>query len=722
MASTQWTPHKMIKRLLPFLLLFSYQVEAAITFIGGDTDFQLANTTSLTVVWPSHQADDVGIICAKEDEAGTVPVLAVTVATGYTLILNDNDISGSDRVHYIWYKKFTSSSETNPVITTDTTGDHTVVAGVFRGVDTTVQIDATTTQNDAANTDNPTNAAIATATANAALVLCYGAVDAGNALQIVAPAGYTDGPIIDATDNTDVQLPAALAYDLDVGAIAGDDPGAWQNTGGAGTADVSTYTIALRPASVASVTFTSGPTVAAAANGYTISGTIECTGTCTVYAASWPPAVSPPADCNAVEAASGALIAANEAWTTATPDSFALTETGNIPRQDVYVCGSDGTTDTAVTTSADTNRTANSGKAITVLASVASTSVFALATDSTGDTTEDSFVIAGMTDTSDFPVGGLVDFSGGFADLTDIIATGISATSLTAEIASSASTENITVTANVYFNPTIAAGDVIEGATTAVCAAGSDAVTWETDGDLNYTATTCGTTLTTIDYCPEDVTGATGLTTTPGNCFTTYDKIYLFNSPPDWDNVEGNDVNLIWNIDEALSGVDFANYCTDVDAHTMAFAYTGTPATGVTFNSDGTVTGTPTVEDEAGAAMSVLCNDPGQLYARKSFTQWVIDTYTAPDCTDANSVAECLVEWDTAAHWYGVDLSISVRGESSLTVATGDIISQIPVELTEVDDPLAPISVVISLGLPGKGGAVGIQGTDMSPALYNRPH
>ena len=113
----------------------------AITFVGSDLNQTNSGTANLALTLPTHQADDFGIIYGRADEQGTVPVLGIAVATGWTELRNDNPTSGRDRVEYIWYKKFTSSSETNPEMTTDTDQERSVSVHVFRGVDTTTQFD-----------------------------------------------------------------------------------------------------------------------------------------------------------------------------------------------------------------------------------------------------------------------------------------------------------------------------------------------------------------------------------------------------------------------------------------------------------------------------------------------------------------------------------------------------------------------------------------------------
>jgi len=73
------------------------------------------------------------------------------------------------------------------------------------------------------------------------------------------------------------------------------------------------------------------------------------------------------------------------------------------------------------------------------------TGEFGAATDNTGDTTIGSATITGMTDTSDFNVGGLVNCSAGFAVLTGKRIVAKTSTSLTLDAAANSNQSNITV-------------------------------------------------------------------------------------------------------------------------------------------------------------------------------------------------------------------------------------------------------------------------------------
>lgn len=463
------------------------------------------------------------------------------------------------------------------------------------------------------------------------------------------------------------------------------------------TDDVAFYCMAI--SEVAAVpSFTSAPSCSATTNGVSCNYTASAAST--AYGVGVAPADGVPT-CTQIKAGQNdggtAALSSGSDANTGTADTINITATGNIPRLDYHFCLNNAGGDSAVDSSqSDKDRSANSGKTLTALTSVASTSFLVNPTDATGDTDGSTAVITGMTDTSDFEVGMLVDVSAGFADLTDLLVFNKTATSLTLEINSNSVQANITVTGNDYFDPDAATGDVIEGATTAVCDAGTDSpVTWDVDGDFSYPATNCGASLTTIDYCIQDVSAANGLTTTPGDCFTTYDKLYLFNSAP---TLEGLPDILIWDINVALSGVSLSGYCGDADSQPLTYiTRAGAWPTGVSLAVDGTLSGTPTVENESGVTLDNICQDPGLLASAFDVTVYVIDTWTMPDCT-GDTVAACITAVDAVAPWYG-GVGISADGECSATVPTDDIISQSPVELTEVDNPLSLINVSVSTGL-----------------------
>lgn len=137
----------------------------------------------------------------------------------------------------------------------------------------------------------------------------------------------------------------------------------------------------ITTASAGSAEFSDGPTVTPTTNGYTISGTVT-EENATVYAVACAPGDAAPnqSELEAGQCGGGnsALIAASEAWTEDSADSFALTSANKPPRLDVYVGCAGASGDCTLSTNADQDRSADSGQTIVALTSIAATSIFDL--------------------------------------------------------------------------------------------------------------------------------------------------------------------------------------------------------------------------------------------------------------------------------------------------------------------------------------------------------
>jgi len=224
-----------------------------ISYVGGDINESSSFTVpeSLSLTLPTHQADDFGIIYAFADAGSTVPVLSVVTASGWTtLVDNEEHTPGRDRVNFVAYKKFTSSSETNPSVQIATISEEMQCAVlVFRGVDPTNPFDVTYTSNSGADNETPTPQPITTESPNCAIVLLNGQND-NDHNAAGAPAGYTLGPSDMRSNLTNRNI--ATAYNLDAGAAGLKSPGAWtHDADGVNTSDYSNYTIALALETVA---------------------------------------------------------------------------------------------------------------------------------------------------------------------------------------------------------------------------------------------------------------------------------------------------------------------------------------------------------------------------------------------------------------------------------------------------------------------------------------
>lgn len=149
------------------------------TFVAAGT--QQNNTgASATVPWPSHQADDIGILCI-ETSGGS----ATITVTGWTELSNerDNSTTAGSRF-FVFARRATSSSMTDPTV--GSLGDHKVCRiHVFRGVDPSIAMSslivATGGQgfnyggSSASSTASPES--VTTVTANNLIVFCVSRPD-----------------------------------------------------------------------------------------------------------------------------------------------------------------------------------------------------------------------------------------------------------------------------------------------------------------------------------------------------------------------------------------------------------------------------------------------------------------------------------------------------------------------------------------------------------------
>lgn len=114
----------------------------------------LAGATTHTVTLPAHTTNDLLVVLVAIDRLGSADggAFTVTTATGWTNAARDA-VAGQNR-YEIWYKLAASSSETNPVFNTPSTGDTWAsVAIVIRDADTTTPIDAVGTVVKTTSTD-----------------------------------------------------------------------------------------------------------------------------------------------------------------------------------------------------------------------------------------------------------------------------------------------------------------------------------------------------------------------------------------------------------------------------------------------------------------------------------------------------------------------------------------------------------------------------------------
>lgn len=188
----------------------------AVTHVGSDQNDRTTGTTALSLTLPTHQTDDLGIICMYNDQ--DLGVHSITVASGWTNLADNLTSLGRDMHTSVWYKFFTSASETNPSCNSTANEELSCVVHVFRGVDTVYDIKYSYINDDNLQ-DTPTGETVTPAdvtsdfdNAGAVQFLCMSHDDVVTANT---PTGYTLGETIVGGTKDYRQITAA--YDLDVG-------------------------------------------------------------------------------------------------------------------------------------------------------------------------------------------------------------------------------------------------------------------------------------------------------------------------------------------------------------------------------------------------------------------------------------------------------------------------------------------------------------------------
>ncbi len=282
--------------------------------------------------------------------------------------------------------------------------------------------------------------------------------------------------------------------------------------------------------------FSSGPTESPATNGFTIAGTITGSGTLTVEAVACNPGDAAPnnTELEAGQCGGGnaAQMNASEVWTTGVANDFLLTSANKPARFDVYVAGTNGTDDTAVSSFTDQDRSPRSGFAILALTSLSASSIFDCTTCVNGGSGDD------------------------------------------------------------YFAPDVATGDVIEYEDDTNEDADCN-VAFEADGDFEMTpvgAGDCdGSRSFEISY--QDVSSATDGLFNVGT-FATDDTITNGNAVPLLN--DGEELSILIALDEAMTAVDLDARWTDPEAGAVTVSFPTTLPTGLSVSA-GNLVGTPTV-------------------------------------------------------------------------------------------------------------------------------
>lgn len=605
-------------------------------------------------------------------DANTFRTVGSNAYTSTILHAKDADLPGA-------------SSTISATISGGSLADDDGAALTLSGVDQTTPVGDTVTNSAGGITSLSLNGLSVSA---GGVVVCVAASNR----DLTTPAGYTE--LMNQPSST--QNPMA-AYKL-ITADGTENVSVALSSSGAASGACAFYS----QATASGVAFSSGPTVAAATDGFTVSGTIT-NENATVYAVACLPG---DADATFAQVTAGnctggdtAEFSASEAWTADAADSFSLTGTNPLARYKVCVAA-DGTAGDTGVTCTTANRSADLGQTIQVLTTPSATSFVSQPTDNTGDTDGSTAVITGMTDTSGFAAGMEVTVTAGFPTTGPYVINSVGGSSITLDVVSNSSQSNITVTAEQYFDPAVVAGDIVEGDTAVSCAAGTDAITIDPDGDLSYTAANCGPNLASWDYSIQDASDTVdGLFTSPTDAnFVIDDTVFFFNNAPECD-LESNESIIVLSVNAAMIAVDMSDFVSEPDGQGVAYSLatqSATQPTGTTLNSGtGSFSGTPTVEDETGANYVVKVSDPGALSCTMAFTVYVVDTWTMPTLTGTSS-SGWVSQVQANAPWR-TDLSVGVSTQCDNGVAIDNIISQTPIA-GEISDPSASVSVVVSSG------------------------
>lgn len=410
-----------------------------------------------------------------------------------------------------------------------------------------------------------------------------------------------------------------------------------------------------RTTSAAGGVVLSSVNVTALTNGFNVAGTCTGSGTLTAEAVACAPGDATPTS-NEVEAGqcgggNAALMNASETWTTGVGNDFNMTSANKPPKLDVYVSCTNGTSDSSVDPQLDELRTATSGYQIVCPSSLSSTSIFDCATC----------------------------VNGGSGD--------------------------------AYFDPDYAVNDCTEIALETNEDANCD-IAMEADGDIVMTPAVGGACdgRRTINSFHEDYSSATdALFVAPTGGFTTPDLICNGNNAPaSVGEPESAILLLVQNV--AMPAQDLTSLVGDVDSgDTFAFTETGAGSlpTGVTLGGTGNkdMSGTPTVEDEAGQALQYTRTDACGATGTFNQTVYVVLTFAAPNCV-GDTLAQCSTEMLAVAPWRAFDVGISVDALlCTAGVPAGQITAQDPAAASAMA-PSDPLGVTVAASGCGEGNVI----------------
>lgn len=238
---------------------------------------------------------------------------------------------------------------------------------------------------------------------------------------------------------------------------------------------------------------------------------------------------------------------------------------------------------------------------------------------------------------------------------------------------------------NLLASPAIAVGDILKIPTTT--SPGGFAVTQLADGNLSYPG---DASRQSLGYSVYDVSVGGWMTPDPATLWFN-DQAPVYPQAP---------LPLVYLTGVAISSLDLCALATDPENDTLTGAFTsGTLPTGLSLGGTGTCTlsGTPTVENESGAAMVFTVTDIAGATAALSVNIYPVTTVTMPSCvatpTDLTTCAETM-----AAKWLNV---IQLQKCNRLRPANR-VVSQSVTAGTEVA-PFTDVTLTVAKSCPFMG-------------------
>lgn len=227
---------------------------SGIDFVASSQDQQSNDTDPLVLSMPAGAlTDDLALVfCSAQGGTNTTSTDMEPSGAGWVQDVRSVGSTGNTtRTTYIHYKVLTSDSESDVSIPCSTGFYRSASLHVFRGVDTTTPIDATSTFAEASNTELATNAAITPTSSGCCLVLCWypsnndiTAVDAGGVPAV--PSGMVMGETRITLSQRQLLVCYKTLVDTGTSTIT---PSQWRvTTNNSNVSDYNAHTIVLRPA------------------------------------------------------------------------------------------------------------------------------------------------------------------------------------------------------------------------------------------------------------------------------------------------------------------------------------------------------------------------------------------------------------------------------------------------------------------------------------------